>query len=160
MNKALFGRLALSAVSSAAADAVGAYIGTGLGVSYRNERNAAGNIRVALDLDAVNLIQGGALQLGGDAAYLRPIPAGANFGGATGLNSSYGVGVGAFVAFGSPTGVGVYPHALLGLEDQITAPVSVFAEGNLGPRVILSTGGSDFRLLKAGARVGVNYTFR
>lgn len=160
MNKTLFGLLTLCAASSAAADSVGAYVGTGIGVFYRNGLDATSDVRVSLDLNAVNLFRGGALSLGGDVAYLRDIPSGANLGGVTGLNTYYGAGLGAYASLGSTTGVGLRPHALVGLEYQVTAPLNVFVEGSVGPLVLLSTGGSTFDLLSVGARLGVNYTFR
>lgn len=158
MKKALFGLLALSAVSTAAADSVGGYLGTGAGVYYRQDLTVNSSVRYALNLNAVNLFRGGSLALGGDVAYLGQIRTGASL---AGFNPYYGLGLGAEVSLGSTTGLAVYPHGLLGLEYQITTPLSVFVEGSVGPYLSLGTsGGLGFDLLGFGARVGVNYTFR
>ncbi|BDP42753.1 hypothetical protein DAETH_27220 [Deinococcus aetherius] len=157
MKKALFGLLALSAVSTAAADSVGGFIGTGAGVYYRNELTVNSSVRYALNLNAVNLFRGGSLALGGDVAYLGQIRSGATL---AGFNPYYGLGLGADVSLGSNNYISVYPHGLLGLEYQVTTPLSIFVEGSVGPSLSIGNGGLNFDFLGFGARVGVNYTFR
>lgn len=156
MKKALLGLLALSAVSTAAADSVGGYLGTGAGVYYRNDLTATSSVRYALNLNAVNLFRGGSLGLGGDVAYLSAIQSGAAL---AGFNPYYGLGLGADVSLGSNNAVSVYPHALAGLEYQVTTPLSVFVEGSVGPSLALADGGIGLGF-GFGARVGVNYNFR
>lgn len=156
MKKALLGLLALTAVSTAAADSVGGFIGTGAGVYYRNDLTATSSVRYALNLNAVNLFRGGSLGLGGDVAYLGQFPGGQTL---AGFNPYYGLGLGADVSLGSNNELSVYPHGLLGLEYQITTPISVFVEGSVGPSLALADGGLDLGF-GYGARIGVNYTFR
>lgn len=156
MKKALLGLLALSAVSTAAADSVGGYVGTGAGVYYRQDLTTTSSVRYALNLNAVNLFRGGSLGLGGDVAYLNAIQSGAAL---AGFNPYYGLGLGADVSLGSSNEVSVYPHVLAGLEYQVTTPVSVFVEGSVGPYLGLADGGLNLGV-GFGARVGVNYTFR
>ncbi|WP_102126390.1 hypothetical protein [Deinococcus planocerae] len=157
MKKALFGLLALSAVSTAAADSVGGFLGTSSGLYYRQDLTVNSSVRYALNLDAVNLFRGGSLGIGGDVAYLGTIRSGANL---AGFNPYYGLGLGASVSLGSNNAVAVYPHGLLGLEYQVTTPLSVFVEGSLGPSLAIGDGGLGFNFLGFGARVGLNYNFR
>ncbi|WP_034386685.1 hypothetical protein [Deinococcus sp. YIM 77859] len=152
MKKTLLGLLALSAVSSAAADAVGGYIGTDAGIYYRSELTADAAVRYGLNLSALNLFRGGSLALGGEVAYLRNA-SNQNFGG---LNPYYGFGLGVNASLGSVTGVSAYPHVLGGLAYNVGGPLGVFVEGNIGPAIALSNAGSGIGL-GAGVRLGVNY---
>ncbi|MEF2278982.1 hypothetical protein V3W47_11800 [Deinococcus sp. YIM 134068] len=156
MKKALLGLLALSAVSSAAADSVGGSIGTGLTVHYQTDLTSTSSIRYGLNLDALNLFRGGSLAIGGDVAYLGELNGSQALGP---FDPYYGLGLGAYVSLGSSSGLVVYPNGILGLNFQVTTPLSVFVEGSAGPRIVVGTGstGIDFGF---GARVGVNYQFR
>ncbi|WP_216321304.1 hypothetical protein [Deinococcus aestuarii] len=156
MKKALLGLLALSAVSTAAADSVGGFLGTSSGVYYRNDLTVNSSVRYSLNLNAVNLFRGGSLGLGGDVAYLGQFPGGQAL---AGFNPYYGLGLGADISLGSNNQLYVYPHGLLGLEYQITTPISVFVEGSVGPYLGLADGGLDLGLGYS-ARLGLNYTFR
>lgn len=152
MKKTLFGLLALGAVSSAGADAVGGYIGTDAGLFYQSDLTATSAVRYGLNLNAVNLFRGGSLGLGGEVAYLNDL-SGQNLGG---LNPYYGFGLGADVSLGGVTSVSVYPHALAGLRYDVAGPFSVFVEGNAGARVAVGNVGTGVRL-GVGARIGLNY---
>lgn len=153
MKKALIGLALLAAASSAsAATYVGGSIGTGLTVHLQNDLDATSAVRYGLNLDAVNLFRGGALALGGDVAYLNDI-SGQDLGG---LSPYYGLGLGAYVSLGSPTGVSVYPNGILGLKFQVADPISIFVEGSAGPSVTISSAGTGIGF-GFGARIGLNY---
>lgn len=152
MNKALLGLLALMGVSSAAADAVGGHIGTTAGVHYQTDLSAGAAVRYGLNLNAINLFRGGSVSLGGEVAYLRSAGT-QDFGP---LNPYYGFGLGLGASVGALTGVSAYPHVLGGLAYNVTGPVSVFVEGNIGPAIALSNVGSGLGL-GAGVRLGLNY---
>jgi hypothetical protein len=153
MKKALIGIALLAAASSAsAASYVGGSIGTGLTVHLQNDLDATSAVRYGLNLDAINLFRGGSLAVGGDVAYLNDITD-QDLGG---LSPYYGLGLGAYVSLGSPTGVSVYPNGILGLKFQVSDPLSIFVEGSAGPSVSISSGGTGIGF-GFGARLGVNY---
>ncbi|GAA5534652.1 hypothetical protein E5F05_18620 [Deinococcus metallilatus] len=155
MKKTLLGLLALTAVSSAAADSVGGHIGTTAGLHYQTDLTANSAVRYGLNLNALNLFRGGSVGLGGEVAYLRNAGS-QNFGG---LNPYYGFGLGVGASVGSYTGVSAYPHVLGGLGYNVAGPVSIFVEGNVGPTIAISNGGSGIGL-GAGVRLGLNYQIR
>ncbi|WP_291424890.1 hypothetical protein [Deinococcus sp.] len=153
MKKTLIGLLALSAVSTASADSyVGGSIGSGLSLHYQTDRTATSAMRYSLNLDATqfNFNQ---LTLGGSVDYLSNF-AGQSLG--SGLTPYYGLGLGAGVALGDNySGVGVYPHGILGLKYQISTPLSTFGEVNAGPYIDFGSGGGigfGYNL-----RIGINY---
>lgn len=153
MKKAILGLLALTAVSTAsAADYVGVSVGSGASIHYQRDLNSTSAMRYSLNLDAVGF-SFNTLSLGGSVDYLADIP---GAGGMGGFVPYYGLGLGAGVALGGVTGVSVYPHGTLGLSYQVTDPLSVFVEGNAGPAVTVSTGGTGIGF-GFGARVGLNY---
>jgi hypothetical protein len=156
MNKALLGLLALSAVSTAAADSVGGSIGTGLTLHYQSDLTSTSSIRYGLNLDALNLFRGGSLAIGGDVAYLGDLRGTQTLGP---FNPYYGLGLGAYVSLGRSSGLEVYPNGILGLNFQVSTPLSVFVEGSAGPRIAVGTGNTGVRF-GFGARVGVNYQVR
>lgn len=144
---------AVSAVSTAAADSFGGYIGTSAGLYYQNDLTATSNLRYSIN--ALNLFRGGSIGVGGEVAYLR------NFGGASlgGLSPYYGLGLGASVSLGANLGISAYPHGLAGLRYNVTEPLAVFAEVNAGPTISLGTANTGLGF-GFGARLGVDYQFR
>ncbi|GAA5501837.1 hypothetical protein Dxin01_01576 [Deinococcus xinjiangensis] len=159
MKKALIGLLTLSALSTAsAANYVGGSVSIkngigGLNLHYQQDRNATSAMRYSLDLDALNVGSGG-VSVGGSVDYLANIPNQTAM--TTPITPYYGLGLGAGVALGSGSAVALYPHGVLGAKFQLSNPLSIFAEGNAGPRVVLASGASNVGF-GWGARVGVNY---
>lgn len=152
MKRAILTALALTAVSSAsAANYVGASVGSGFSVHYQNDLNRSSAMRYSLNLDAVGF-NFGTLSVGGSVDYLADIPGSGNMGG---FVPYYGLGLGAGVTLGNVNTVSVYPHGTLGLKYQVTDPLSVFVEGNVGPWV--SVGSVTSVGVGFGARIGINY---
>lgn len=154
MKKTMLGLLALGAVSTAAADSIGGHIGTTTGVHYQSDLTANSAVRYGLNLSTTVLFAG-AFRIGGEVAYLQNI-SGQSFGG---LSPYYGFGLGAGAAVGSVVGVSAYPHVLGGLRYTVAQPISVFVEGNVGPTIGVTTGGSGFGF-GAGVRLGLDYNLR
>lgn len=153
MKKTLLGLLALGAVSSAGADSFGGHIGTTTGLHYQTDLTANSAVRYGLNLSTTGLFAG-AFRVGGEVAYLQNA-SGQSFGG---LTPYYGFGLGAGAAVGSVLGVSAYPHVLGGLRYNVSQPLSVFVEGNVGATIGISTGGSGIRL-GSGVRLGLDYRF-
>ncbi|WP_019585499.1 hypothetical protein [Deinococcus apachensis] len=152
MKKALLGILALTAVSSAAADSFGGFVGLGAGGAGLYYQTGS-NLRFGLT--GLNLFRGGSIGVGGEVAYLN------NFSGLSlgGLTPYYGAGLGASVSVGANLGLSAYPHGLLGVRYNVTGPFNVFGEVNAGPTLGLSTANSGIGF-GFGARVGLDYQFR
>lgn len=151
MKKTVFGLLALSALSSAsAANYVGGSIGTGGSLHYQQDRTATSAMRYSLDLAATGLSFNN-LRVGGSFDYLMNMPDQSG----SALTPYYGAGLGAYVSLGSATGVGLYPHALIGAKYNLSAPLSVFGEVNAGP--YFAVGSSSVISFGWGARLGLNY---
>jgi hypothetical protein len=155
MKMTLLGLLALTAVSTAsAASYVGGSVGSGLTLHYQNDLTAASAMRYGLNLDATNF-NFSHLSVGGSVDYLGDFTGtGSSLGG---LTPYYGLGLGAGVVLGSGGGFSLYPHGTLGLRYNITDPLSLFVEGNVGP--VVSVGGTAAAGVSvgAGARIGLNY---
>ncbi|RJF73284.1 MULTISPECIES: hypothetical protein [Deinococcus] len=151
MKKTLLGFLALCTVTTAsAANYVGGSIGTGGSIHYQQDRSATSAMRYSLDLAATGLSFNN-LRVGGSADYLMNIPGQAP----SALTPYYGAGLGAYVSLGAGTGVGLYPHALLGAKYNVSAPLSIFGEVNAGP--YFNLGSATFFSFGWGARLGLNY---
>lgn len=154
MKTTLLGLLALTAVSTAsAASYVGGSVGSGLTLHYQNDLTASSAMRYGLNLDATNFNFKN-LSIGGSVDYLGDFSTDTTLGGFT---PYYGLGLGAGVVLGNGGGFSVYPHGTLGLRYNITDPLSLFVEGNVGP--VVSVGGAAAASVSvgAGARIGLNY---
>lgn len=154
MKKTLLGLLALGAISSAGADAVGGHIGSTTGVHYQNDLTADSAVRYGLNLSTTGLFRG-VFSLGGEVAYLRD----ATNQDLGGLTPYYGFGLGAGAAVGAQLGVSAYPHVIGGLSYNVAGPFSVFAEGNAGAVIGVSTAGAGIGF-GGGVRLGLNYELR
>lgn len=155
MKKAMLGLVIFSAFSSAtAANYVGGFLGNDSGVHFQQSLTRATSMRYAITALGMFSDQ---VTVGGEVAYLSRIPASSSRGG---LTPYYGVGMGVGmsterVGNSSATGIGLYPHALLGMKLGVANAFSVFAEGNVGLKVNVAdnyTGAG----LGGGARLGVN----
>lgn len=155
MKKAALTLLALAAASTAsAANYVGGSVGSGLSVHYQNDLTSNSAIRYGLNLDAINF-NFNALSVNASVDYLADFAAASSLGGFT---PYYGVGLGAGAGLGSNVGLSVYPHATLGLRYNISAPLSVFVEGNAGAYVRVGSGANTTSVgLGSTARIGLNY---
>ncbi|MFK7602817.1 hypothetical protein ACI3L1_11460 [Deinococcus sp. SM5_A1] len=155
MKKAALTILALAAVSTAsAATYVGGSIGSGLSVHYQSDLSSTSAIRYGLNLDAVNF-NFNALAVNATVDYLADF---ASIGSLGGFTPYYGVGLGAGAGLGSNLGLSVYPHATLGLRYNVTAPLSVFVEGNAGLNVRVGSGSNTTSTgFGSNARIGLNY---
>ena len=155
MKKTILGLLAITAVSSAsAASYVGGSVGSGATLHYQTDLTGSSAMRYGLNLDATNFNFNN-LAVGGSVDYLGDfVGTGSALGG---LTPYYGLGLGAGVVLGEGGGVSVYPHGTLGLRYNVTDPLSIFVEGNVGPRI--SVGGTNASNVSvgSGARIGLNY---
>lgn len=159
MKKTIVGLLALSALSTAsAANYVGGSVGVstggigGLNLHYQTDRDATSAMRYSLDVGALNVGTSG-ISIGGSADYLMNIPNQTP----SALVPYYGAGLGASVYLGGGAGFSLYPHGILGVKYNVTAPLSVFAEGSAGPAIFLGTGTGVNLGFGYGARIGINY---
>ena len=155
MKKVTLTLLALTAVSSAsAANYIGGSVGSGLSVHYQNDLTTTSAIRYGLNLDAVNF-NFNALSVNASVDYLADF---AGVGSLGGFTPYYGVGLSAGAGLGANLGLSVYPHANLGLRYNISEPLSVFVEGNLGPYVRIGSGANTTNIgFGSTARIGLNY---
>ncbi|WP_291430104.1 hypothetical protein [Deinococcus sp.] len=155
MKKTLLGLLAITAVSSAsAANYVGGSVGSGATLHYQTDLTGSSAMRYSLNLDATNF-NFNYLAVGGSVDYLGDFTGtGAALGG---LTPYYGLGLGAGVALGNGGGVSLYPHGTLGLRYNVTDPLSIFVEGNVGPSISVGGTNASRVAVGGGARIGLNY---
>ena len=157
MKKTILGLLAITAVSSAsAASYVGGSVGSGATLHYQTDLTGSSAMRYGLNLDATNFnFNRDNVSVGGSVDYLGDfVGTGSALGG---LTPYYGLGLGAGVALGNNGGgVSVYPHGTLGLRYNVTEPLSIFVEGNIGPVITVGSGNSG-AYFGSGARIGLNY---
>lgn len=155
MKTAALTVLALTAVSSAsAATYVGGSIGSGATLHYQRDLTGASAIRYGLNLDATNF-NFRALSINGTVDYLADFAGTGSLGGFT---PYYGVGLGVGAGLGDNLGLSVYPHGTLGLRYNVTDPLSVFVEGNVGLAVRVGSGTNTTTVkLGSNARIGLNY---
>ncbi|PTA68894.1 hypothetical protein [Deinococcus arcticus] len=153
MKKTLFGLLALSALSTAAAaTSVGASVGSGVSLHLQNDLTSSSAMRYSLNLNATNF-NFNRLSVGGSVDYLADFNA--NDAALGGLNPYYGIGLGAEVGLGAGSSISLTPQGTLGLRYNVTPPLSIFVEGSLGVKVTVGAGGG---VAPAGnARIGLNY---
>lgn len=157
MKKTILGLLAITAVSSAsAASYVGGSVGSGATLHYQTDLTSSSAMRYGLNLDATNFnFNRDNVSIGGSVDYLGDfVGTGSALGG---LTPYYGLGLGAGVVLGTGGGVSVYPHGTLGLRYNVTDPLSVFVEGNIGPRITVGGTNASNTRLGSGARIGLNY---
>ncbi|MBZ9713397.1 hypothetical protein [Deinococcus multiflagellatus] len=155
MKKTLFGLLALSAVSTAAAaTSVGGSVGSGATLHLQNDLTSSSAMRYSLNLSATGF-NFNRLSVGGSVDYLADF--GASDASLGGLTPYYGLGLGAGVFLGSGGGILLYPHGTLGLRYNVTDPLSVFVEGDIGPAVYVGGVASSTVGIGASARIGLNY---
>lgn len=156
MKKTILGLLAITAVSSAsAASYVGGSVGSGATLHYQTDLTSSSAMRYGLNLDATNFNFNN-VAIGGSVDYLGDFTGtGSALGG---LTPYYGLGLGAGVALGNNGGgVSLYPHGTLGLRYNVTDPLSVFVEGNIGPVVSIGGSNNSSVYIGSGARIGLNY---
>ncbi|GGL96703.1 hypothetical protein [Deinococcus aerophilus] len=155
MKKATLTLLALSAVSSAsAANYIGGSIGSGVTLQYQSDLTSNSAIRYGLNLDATNF-NFRALSVNGSVDYLADF---AGVGPLGGFTPYYGVGLGVGAGIGENLGLSVYPHGTLGLRYNVTDPLSLFVEGNVGLQVQVGSGTNTTNVkLGSNARIGLNY---
>ncbi|MFB9990678.1 hypothetical protein ACFFLM_01565 [Deinococcus oregonensis] len=178
MKKTLFVLLALTTVSTAAADSLGLHAKYGrtfaanssgnftFGLDYTYDLDAQSAVRGGIDIDP-DLIGSGLFGLQGDVAYLRDFD---GVGDAM-YNIYYGGSLGLGFATGSSSNVRVNlfevnPTALVGARYFLTPEFALNAEVNVGPDFLLLTGsnGTDSASdtntsFGAGVRLGINYRF-
>ncbi|ACO44871.1 hypothetical protein DEDE109153_12745 [Deinococcus deserti] len=153
MKKVLLGLMALTAASPAlAAGYVGGSVGSGASLHYQQDLTTNSAMRYSLNLESTGF-NFNTLTVGGSVDYLADIPSTSTLGG---LTPYYGLGLGIGVAVGNTTGVMVYPHGNLGLRYQVSAPLSIFGEGNVGPSIVVSSAGTGIGF-GFGAKIGLNY---
>ncbi|MBZ9750574.1 hypothetical protein GO986_12920 [Deinococcus sp. HMF7620] len=155
MKKTLLGLLALTAVSTAAAaTSVGGSVGSGASLHLQNDLTPSSAIRYGLNLTATGF-NFNRLSVGGSVDYLADFgPSDASLGG---LSPYYGFGLGAGLYLGTGGGIVLYPHGTLGLRYNVTDPLSVFVEGDLGPAVYVGGVSSSAVGFGGTARIGLNY---
>ncbi len=155
MKKVTLTLLALTAVSTAsAANYIGGSVGSGLSVHYQSDLTTNSALRYGLNLDAVNF-NFKALSVNASVDYLADFAGTGSLGGFT---PYYGVGLSAGAGLGSNLGLSAYPHATLGLNYNISAPLSVFVEGNAGPYIRVGSGANTTNIgFGSTARIGLNY---
>lgn len=155
MKKAMFGLMILSAISSAsAANYMGGFVGNDAGVHFQQSLTRATSMRYALT--ALSIFSN-KVTIGGEVAYLNNMPTRRS---RVGLTPYYGAGMGLgmrTISSGnnSVTGIGLYPHGLLGVKMGVANAFSVFAEGNVGLQMNVIEDSTEAGL-GAGVRVGVN----
>ncbi|MDV6373193.1 hypothetical protein [Deinococcus arenicola] len=145
---------AVATTSASAAGYVGGSVGSGATIHYQNDLSTNSALRYGLNLDATNF-NFKALSVNATVDYLSDF---AGVGSLGGFAPYYGVGLGVGAGLGDNFGLSVYPHGLVGLRYNVTAPLSVFVEGTAGAQVRVGTGNNATNVkFGSNARIGLNY---